>query len=290
MSGTVQNVPPARETAVEEAARILAEWDARAMRLNTEYDGGILAWRSWGTGSPVVLLHGNSGSWTHWIRNLEALSARHRLYVPDLPGHGDSSNPEAPTSMRGIACQLWQGLDDLLPGQQVDLAGFSLGSVIAESMAVERPERVRRLVLLRGSFGTGPARLPDNLVRWRDLEDPADMAAAQRHNLSVLMFHDAARIDALAVHLHTQNLLRCALDMKPLLASRSPETFKRLTGHIHGIAGEFDVYGGNDAAAQERALIATHPHAGFTLIRSTGHWANYEAADVVNARLLEILA
>jgi len=268
-----------------------ARWEATARRVSTPAGANAIMWRIWGSGSPVVLLHGNSGSWTHWIRNLEALSAHHTLYVPDLPGHGDA-DPYADTpSMAGFASLLWNGLDDLLPdeGMAADILGFSLGSVLAEAMAVERPAQVRKLVLLRGSFSDGPLALPDGIRRWRGVDDPAEMAAIQKHNLGVLMIHDTARIDPLAVALQTRNVLRTTLDTRPLLASRSPDNFHRLTAEIHGVSGEFDVYGG-DVAAQGRVLKQVHPAAQFHLIPGAGHWAIYEAADTINPLLVEILA
>ena len=276
---------------MENAVQEVDKWDASAIKRDTPCGDGRLAWRIWGSGSPVVLIHGNGGSWTHWIRNLEALSRKHTLYVPDLPGNGDSSEPVMPPTMLGFAELLWQGLDILLPDRdKVDVLGFSLGSVIGECMALQRPGQVRNLVLLRGSFSSTFAKLPDNVIRWRGIQDPVEMAQAQRHNLSVLMFHDPARIDDLAIHTHTQNLLRSTLDIRPLLASRPANVFESLTGNIHGISGEFDVYGGDDIAAQGQRLLKTHPQAGFHLVKGAGHWAIYEAAEQVNAILDKAIA
>ncbi|MDB5843914.1 MAG: hydrolase-like protein, partial [Polaromonas sp.] len=53
-----------------------------------------MVWRCWGEGAPVVLLHGGSGSWTHWIRNIPTLVACSRqVWAPDLPGFADSASP-----------------------------------------------------------------------------------------------------------------------------------------------------------------------------------------------------
>ena len=49
---------------------------SRATRAETPCGDGALVWHRWGpaTGRPVVLLHGGSGSWTHWLRNIDALA------------------------------------------------------------------------------------------------------------------------------------------------------------------------------------------------------------------------
>src|SRR5579859_2997484 len=46
---------------------------------------GDMVWRVWGAGTPVVLLHGGYGSWTHWLRNIDALAASYRVVAADLP-------------------------------------------------------------------------------------------------------------------------------------------------------------------------------------------------------------
>lgn len=52
-----------------------------------------VVWRQFGSGSPLVLIHGGHGSWLHWARNIEALSKDFSLWIPNLAGYGDSSDP-----------------------------------------------------------------------------------------------------------------------------------------------------------------------------------------------------
>ena len=54
-------------------------------------------WHVWGEGSgkPALLLfHGGSGSWIHWIRNVQPLSQHFTVYAADMPGLGDSDPPD----------------------------------------------------------------------------------------------------------------------------------------------------------------------------------------------------
>src|SRR3984893_5695576 len=111
-----------------------------------------MVWRIWGEGPPLVLLHGASGSWTHWIRNVLPLAARFRVMVPDMPGYGDSDAPLEPHTADGLADLVVSGVNALLPPPtSLDLAGFSLGGIIAGLVAARLGLRVRTLVLL----GTG---------------------------------------------------------------------------------------------------------------------------------------
>src|SRR3990172_888777 len=52
--------PPDTVDAIARAAR----------RIETPWGAGTMVWRVWGSGEPLVLFHGGSGSWTHWIRNI----------------------------------------------------------------------------------------------------------------------------------------------------------------------------------------------------------------------------
>lgn len=81
------------------AARAEVERVAAAgTRVETPCGAGRLVWYSWGQGRPLLLLHGGSGSWTHWIRNVETLAAAgYQVIAPDLPGSGDSALPPMAT-------------------------------------------------------------------------------------------------------------------------------------------------------------------------------------------------
>ena len=77
----------------EAQAGIVAAVEAKAKRIDTPYDGGSIAWRSFGDGPPLVLLHGGFGGWGHWLRNVGPLSRKYRVLAPDMPGFGDFGDP-----------------------------------------------------------------------------------------------------------------------------------------------------------------------------------------------------
>ncbi|MBY4596358.1 alpha/beta fold hydrolase [bacterium BD-1] len=77
----------------------MAALAATARREDVRTDTGTVAWRAWGSGPPLVLLHGSHGSWRHWVRNIEALAAQRTVCAPDMPGYGDSD------TLAGNHCQ-----------------------------------------------------------------------------------------------------------------------------------------------------------------------------------------
>src|SRR6202167_2725579 len=102
-----------------------------------------------GTGRPVVLVHGLGSRALDWANLIPRLSeGGHRVYAVDLLGYGRSAQPrDAGYSIADQAVMV-QGFLDSQHLQQVDLAGWSMGGWIAMRVALQQPQRVRRLVLL----------------------------------------------------------------------------------------------------------------------------------------------
>ncbi|TXH55972.1 MAG: alpha/beta fold hydrolase, partial [Burkholderiaceae bacterium] len=96
-----------------------------------------MLWRSWGDGGdPVVLFHGGSGSWNHWVRNIvPLLEAGRQVWVPDLPGFGDSASPPSGGDADALPAPMEAALRTLLGDTAVDLVGFSFGTMVATFIA-----------------------------------------------------------------------------------------------------------------------------------------------------------
>jgi pimeloyl-ACP methyl ester carboxylesterase len=120
------------------------------------------------SGAPVVLVHGLGGRAEDW-RNLAPYlgAAGYRVYLPDLPGYGQSEKPTGFSYSVPDEAGVVVGFLDALGLKQVDLGGWSMGGWIVQRVAAERPERVRKLILFDSA---GLALKPD----WNtDLFTPA---------------------------------------------------------------------------------------------------------------------
>jgi pimeloyl-ACP methyl ester carboxylesterase len=102
---------------------------------------------------PLVLLHGLSDSHRAWKRLVPRLARDRRVLVPDLPGHGLSSRPDASYELRWYAQVLARWLDVAGVGR-ADVVGHSFGGGVAQMMLLECPGRIRRLALV-SSGGLG---------------------------------------------------------------------------------------------------------------------------------------
>ena len=116
-------------------------------QVDVQADGLSLSCYMMGKGDPILLLHGLGASKITWLPLLEPLAERHRVVVPDLPGHGESDKPRHEYTPRFYA----RVLRHLMDGVGVDRAmvmGNSLGGRIALELALRSPGRVAALVLL----------------------------------------------------------------------------------------------------------------------------------------------
>lgn len=99
-----------------------------------------------GSGSPIVLLHGQGEFAAVWVRVIPELVKTHRIIVPDLPGHGASEVTEG--SLDTASVLAW--LDELIDRtcEKPVLVGHLMGGAIAARYAVDHSERLAHLVLV----------------------------------------------------------------------------------------------------------------------------------------------
>lgn len=106
-----------------------------------------------GSGSPVVLVHGLGGRAEDWAGLMPQLVRdHHRVYALDLPGYGRSDWPDAAYSIPELTGAVEAFLDNRGLAH-TDLAGWSMGGWIAMRLALDEPQRIRRLVIM-DSAGT----------------------------------------------------------------------------------------------------------------------------------------
>lgn len=113
-------------------------------------DGRRIAWREAGSGTPLVLVHGWSGSSAVFAETIENLSQDYRVLAPDLRGHGNSDGGEG-YALGDFAAdlRLWMEALDL---RDASLLGWSLGGQTVMAAFPSLRPRVRRLLLV----GTTP--------------------------------------------------------------------------------------------------------------------------------------
>jgi 2-hydroxy-6-oxonona-2,4-dienedioate hydrolase len=263
---------------------IVATLDRACTRHAIPNGNGDVIWRVWGEGPPLVLLHGGTGSWMHWIRNIEELSRDYMLLAPDIPGSGESASPVLPTSVEKVAASLLDGVDMILGrDQNFAIAAFSMGGLIAGYLTALAGARAESLVLV-GSVGTtAPRAAIEPLKSWRRLPTEAEKQAAHRKNLGILMIRDPDKVDDLAVYIQSHNAERSRVRGKHVNHTGDlSQCLPGMPGRLAGIWGEHDVTAVPYMAERKQKLEQFRPGATFDVMPGVGHWAQYEAPDEFN--------
>lgn len=268
---------------------ILNRLDATAERIETPCGDGRMVWRVWGAGRPLVLLHGGYGSWRHWVRNIPHFQRSRRVFVPDIPGLGDSDEAPDPTP-EGIGAVVARGMEQLIPPRdRIDLVGFSFGALIAGHTAAQFPRDLASLTLV-GAGALGVRRSNVMLSRTEDDMPEAERREINRANLAMLMIADETRIDDLAVTIQERNVALARVKSRRFANSPSlTEALRRCRpDRLNAVWGEKDIVANGHFAERETLLREIRPDVSFNLIPAAGHWVAYESPEAFD-RLLETL-
>jgi pimeloyl-ACP methyl ester carboxylesterase len=117
-------------------------------------DGADLYYARYGSGDPVVLLHGGLGNSDHWSNQLQALvDANHEIIVTDARGEGRSTRTQKAPSYDQMATDTLAVLDELkIP--KAALVGWSDGGEVAMKIAIGHPDRVSKLFVFGANYNS----------------------------------------------------------------------------------------------------------------------------------------
>jgi pimeloyl-ACP methyl ester carboxylesterase len=121
--------------------------------VNTWYD-------EHGQGEPLVLMHGGLADARWFAPNLRALAEHFHVYTPERRGHGHTPDVEGPITYQLMTDDTIAFLETVV-GQPADLVGHSDGAFVAMQVAMQRPELVKRLVMISGGFNKSGEAAPD---------------------------------------------------------------------------------------------------------------------------------
>ncbi|WP_019855230.1 alpha/beta fold hydrolase [Actinopolyspora mortivallis] len=267
--------------------------------------GTVRYHRAGDTGPAVVLLHGGGvdNALISWRHTIAPLAADHRVYLPDLPGHGGSKQWSGTLGQRTLEEVLRWLLDSWGVSRAV-LVGSSVGGSAAVGFALRHPERVRGLVLtgcegLRhslpnqlGTYLRTRVRLPDRTV--------TRLLALRREFCGLLTRRLLYAPDQLFDREQLLTELHAELrERTGLLSGWYSETVgsgHMRVNHLPGVHGlrcpTVLVHGEHDSwiplATAEKAARAI-PGCDLRVIRQAGHWCHREKPGEFNGALREFV-
>ena len=252
-----------------------------------------------GSGPGVVLLHGGGAGATgvsNYARNIDALAQRFRVIVPDMPGYGRSTKEIDHEDPFGDLAAAVRGLLDEMDVDRAHLVGNSYGGAAALRLAMDRPDRVDRLILM-GPGGIGTTRgLPTKglnaLLDYYRGEGPT-REKLSRFIRDFLVFDGSAVPDEL-IELRYQASIQPEVVANPPLRRPSGRSALRTLWRMdlsrdrrlaEVRAKTLVVWGQDDKVNRPsgaQLLAGTMPSCDVYLAADTGHWVQWERAALFN--------
>jgi len=252
-----------------------------------------MAVRTSGSGPDVVLFHGGMGSWRHWSRNIDALSARFTVHALDHPSYGGSASVPRETTGADYLEMAHRAFTELFPGDSpLRLAGFSFGGAIAANVARRLGSRVTHLCLV------SPAGFPPRIYGERPTrsyreagDDERLFREICRHNLLVNMLSEPASVTEEAVDIHAHGVRRTRFNSRKVSGGGTLlDDLAGVTCRVRVLWGERDDSAFRPAAVLIGQLRAVLADLDLHRIPRAGHWSAYENAGEVNRLMLEFFA
>jgi pimeloyl-ACP methyl ester carboxylesterase len=123
-----------------------------------------IAFRTYGQGDPLLMCMGYSGNMDMWDTSLiDLLKQKYKLTVFDYRGMGYSTNTDTSFTINTLAEDV-NGLCDFLKLKKTNIMGWSMGGYVAQSFAINHPEKINKLILYATDLGDTIAIPPDQKI------------------------------------------------------------------------------------------------------------------------------
>lgn len=225
-----------------------------------------------GSGDPVVLLHGGfAGASSFGAQTPCLVENARRVHVPERPGHAHSPDLDEPFTYERMAEHTADYLKQVFDGP-TDLVGWSDGAVVALLISRDRPELVRRQVLIGQYFNSSGKAPDDGIEALLGEKDTMDLLRAEYDEVSP---DGPEHFET--VHAKTMHMIQTEpeIDLASLRGISAPTLV---------LQGDRDLV----TVAHSQAVAASMPHARLAVLPGT-HLLPIEAPDLVNPLLVAFL-
>lgn len=257
-----------------------------------------------GDGPTVVMLHGGgpgASGVSNYARNIDALAERYRVVVPDMPGYGRSAKHVDHSDPFGYLADTIRGMLDQLGVASAHLVGNSYGGAAALRLALDTPQRVGKLVLM-GPGGIGTTRgLPTDglksLLSYYGGDGPSREKLATF--IRTYLVYDGAAVPDDLIDLRYQASLDPEVVANPPLQRPSGlRTLWRMDlsrdKRLAQLPNPTLVLWGRDDKVNRPSggplLLRLMPNAELVMTSHTGHWMQWERAELFNRLVADFLS
>jgi pimeloyl-ACP methyl ester carboxylesterase len=149
-----------------------------------------MAYQVLGQGEPLVMITGLNAAMDLWDRRfLDGLSSKYQVIIFDNRGVGYTGASSANFSIEQFANDTAR-LMDALGIERANVLGYSMGSLVAQELAINHPEKIKRLILFAGNCGGSQAiqPAPEIFGAVPDLSDPSNLTQQELNGFFEIMF------------------------------------------------------------------------------------------------------
>jgi 4,5:9,10-diseco-3-hydroxy-5,9,17-trioxoandrosta-1(10),2-diene-4-oate hydrolase len=259
-----------------------------------------------GSGPAVVMLHGGgpgASGVSNYSRNIDAIAQQFRVIVPDMPGYGRSAKGVDQRDPFGYLADMIRGLLDELGLATAYLVGNSYGGAAALRLALDTPQRVDKLVLMGpggiGTTRTVPTAGLKSLLSYYGGDGPS-REKLEAFIRNYLVYEGASVPDDL-IDLRFAASIDPEVVVDPPLRRPSgpmaPRTLWRMDltrdSRLKRLRTPTLVLWGRDDKVNRPAggpmLVNLMPNAELVMTSRTGHWMQWERADLFNRLVVDFL-
>lgn len=238
------------------------------------HDGIRLFYEDTGQGRPLLLLHGLTSNHQMFYREIGYLKDKFRIIALDSRGHGESDRPDDFTLDDHIADTL--ALLDHLELDSVYVLGISMGSYIAQGIAIRQPARVEKLILAATKSHGSQSSMAEMFDRYEEQLKGKSIAEKLAVS-SQLIFHDQDAVNAWQKRI-AQNSRMLTYDQQAAAAGALKNfdfrgDLKKITAETLVISGKYDGLNPPEKGRETAVLI---PDADYMEFQDSGHAPNVE--------------
>lgn len=236
-------------------------------------NGIELYFETFGSGAPLLLLHGGGATIESWFAQIPEFSKKFKLIVPDSRGHGRTNDAAGPIDFALLASD-FEALLDHLGIESAMIVGWSDGGVIGLEMAMRRPDLVAKIV----AFGAHarPEGMTPEFKAEVETFTPESFPAILSEGYKALSPDGPEHWPVVFGKLKTMWLTQPDYQDDQLRSIRCPVLL---------LVGETDIV----REEESRRMASLIPKARLKILKGTSHYAPVEVPEVVNGEIIGFL-
>jgi pimeloyl-ACP methyl ester carboxylesterase len=238
---------------------------------------GVKTWfDSWGSGPPLVLLHGDWATNATWEPTAPAIAEHFHVLAPERRGHGHTPDVEGPFTY-ALFAQDTIGFIEAVVGGPAHLVGWSGGGNVALMVAARRPDLVNKLVAISANFDNASATDPELVEGLRSTPSDAPTFAFIRS-----LYESVAPDGPEHWPVVFEKVKEMAVDYEPPI---DPKELGRITAPTLVLSSDDDIVRLEHTIELYRSI----PNAQLAIMPGTSHALPMEKPDAVNGLILDFL-